>query len=111
MCEKEIGAFNKCYTGFKANASKAKAFRESGVLPLGQYAKMSGEKSLPGIIHHPDSHHDIMIVIMIVLPIVLLASTLPPGPQMNEYMSSFAYGGRKRRSQYHANSVFKEGAR
>jgi len=74
MCEKEIGAFNKCYTGFKANASKAKAFRESGVLPLGQYAKMSG-------------------------------------PQMNEYMSSFAYGGRKRRSQYHANSVYKEGAR
>ena len=50
MCEKEIGAFKKCYTGFKANASKAKAFRESGVLPLGQYAKMSGEKSLPGII-------------------------------------------------------------
>ena len=45
MCEKEIGAFNKCYTGFKANASKAKAFRESGVLPLGQYAKMSGVKS------------------------------------------------------------------
>lgn len=42
MCGSEIAAFNKCFATFKASAAKAKAFRESGELPLGPYAKMTG---------------------------------------------------------------------
>jgi len=42
MCGSEIAAFTKCFTTFKATDAKAKAFRESGELPLGPYAKMTG---------------------------------------------------------------------
>merc|ERR1712228_183167 len=42
MCGTEIASFNKCYKGFKTAEAKKKAFRESGSLPLGPQAKMTG---------------------------------------------------------------------
>jgi len=42
MCSAEIASFQKCFADFKSTQSKNKKFRESGKLPLGQYAKMTG---------------------------------------------------------------------
>eukprot|EP00090_Calanus_glacialis_P023424 TRINITY_DN3616_c0_g1_i1.p1 TRINITY_DN3616_c0_g1~~TRINITY_DN3616_c0_g1_i1.p1 ORF type:complete len:154 (-),score=47.65 TRINITY_DN3616_c0_g1_i1:53-514(-) len=42
MCSKEIGSFEKCFKTFTDQQQKTKAFRESGELPIGPRAKMSG---------------------------------------------------------------------
>jgi len=44
MCSKEINEFQKCYKSFKVDYQKKKQFRESGELPIGPRAKMSGEQ-------------------------------------------------------------------
>ena len=65
MCGTEIASFNKCYKGFKTAEAKKKAFRESGSLPLGPQAKMTGTQmnqymnkfpqSARKGVHHPNS--------------------------------------------------------
>jgi len=65
MCGSEVTAFNKCYMGFKSSEAKKKVFRESGSLPLGPQAKMSGPQmnqymnrfpqSTRKGVHHPNS--------------------------------------------------------
>ena len=65
MCGSEVAAFNKCYMGFKSAEAKKKAFMESGSLPLGPQAKMSGPQmnqymnrfpqSTRKGVHHPNS--------------------------------------------------------
>ena len=67
MCGSEVTAFNKCYMGFKSSEAKKKVFRESGSLPLGPQAKMSGPQmnqymnrfpqSTRKGVHHPNSVH------------------------------------------------------
>ena len=67
MCGTEVAAFNKCYMGFKSSEAKRKVFRESGSLPLGPQAKMSGPQmnqymnkfpqSTRKGVHHPNSVH------------------------------------------------------
>ena len=42
MCTKEINAFQTCYTNFQVQYEKSRAFRESGELPTGPRAKMTG---------------------------------------------------------------------
>eukprot|EP00092_Neocalanus_flemingeri_P041527 GFUD01045226.1.p1 GENE.GFUD01045226.1~~GFUD01045226.1.p1 ORF type:complete len:154 (+),score=36.69 GFUD01045226.1:93-554(+) len=42
MCSKEIGSFQNCFKTFKTQQDKNKAFRESGELPIGPRAKMTG---------------------------------------------------------------------
>jgi len=65
MCGAEVAAFNKCYMGFKSAEAKKKAFLESGSLPLGPQAKMTGTQmnqymnkfpqSARKGVHHPNS--------------------------------------------------------
>jgi len=42
MCTSEVAAFQKCFSTFKKSQAQKKAFRESGEMPLGPYAKMDG---------------------------------------------------------------------
>merc|ERR1712083_785632 len=42
MCTKEISAFQSCYSNFKVQYEKNRAFRESGELPTGSRVKMTG---------------------------------------------------------------------
>jgi len=44
MCSKEITTFQKCFESFRIQQKKQKAFRESGELPIGPRAKMTGEQ-------------------------------------------------------------------
>merc|ERR1712218_742371 len=44
MCQKEIGSFNSCFKTFRKDQAKAKAFKESGEVPVGRHADLTGEQ-------------------------------------------------------------------
>ena len=44
MCVDEINKFDRCFVMFRQKQAEAKALKEKGVIPTGQYAKLSGDQ-------------------------------------------------------------------
>jgi len=55
MCTREISAFQNCYKKFKVEYEQKKAFRDSGELPLGANAKMTGRQMTEFMKQFPQS--------------------------------------------------------
>jgi len=58
MCSKEINAFQKCYSNFKATYDKNKALRDSGNLPIGQNVQLTGRQMTAYLKQFPQSERN-----------------------------------------------------
>jgi len=55
MCGKERTSFDRCFKTFKTKQAQAKAFRESGELPVGSRAKFTGPQLNKYMANFPQS--------------------------------------------------------
>jgi len=55
MCGKEIQTFKQCFQTFKTQQAKSKAIRDSGELPLGPRAKLTGPQMTEYLKKFPQS--------------------------------------------------------